>query len=70
LQKAVQQTAGRPMKVSVTFGAPKVSAPAAAPKVKVGDEEVTERALAHPEVRRFTELFPDAQVRTVRNLKE
>ncbi len=28
------------------------------------------RALAHPEVRRFQETFPDAQVRVVRNLKE
>ena len=33
-------------------------------------DDVTERALAHPEVQRFQEMFPDAQVRTVRNLKE
>ena len=31
--------------------------------------EVTERALAHPEVQRFRELF-GGEVRTVRNLKE
>jgi hypothetical protein len=29
-----------------------------------------ERALEHPGVKRFQELFPDAQVRTVRNLNE
>ena len=34
------------------------------------EDEVSERALSHPEVQRFQELFPDAQVRTVRNLKE
>jgi hypothetical protein len=32
--------------------------------------EVRERALAHPGVKRFQELFPDSQVRTVRNLNE
>jgi hypothetical protein len=31
---------------------------------------VRERALSHPGVKRFQELFPDAQVRTVRNLNE
>jgi hypothetical protein len=34
------------------------------------EEETTQRALAHPDVQRFQELFPDAQVRAVRNLKE
>ncbi|MES1262248.1 MAG: DNA polymerase III subunit gamma/tau [Acidobacteriota bacterium] len=33
------------------------------------EDEVTERALAHPEVQRFRELF-GGEVRTVRNLKE
>jgi len=33
-------------------------------------DEVTTRALAHPEVRRFQEIFPDSQVRKVRNLRE
>jgi DNA polymerase-3 subunit gamma/tau len=32
--------------------------------------EIRERALSHPGVKRFQELFPDAQVRTVRNLNE
>jgi hypothetical protein len=33
-------------------------------------DEASERALAHPEVKRFQELFPESQVRAVRNLKE
>ena len=37
---------------------------------KPKEDDVLERALAHPEVQRFQEIFPDAQVRAVRNLKE
>jgi DNA polymerase-3 subunit gamma/tau len=33
-------------------------------------DDIRERALSHPTVKRFQELFPDAQVRTVRNLNE
>ena len=33
------------------------------------EDEVTERALAHPEVQHFRDLF-GGEVRTVRNLKE
>ena len=45
---------------------------AAAPVIKAAPppDETSSRALAHPEVRRFQETFPDSQVRTVRNLKE
>ncbi len=35
-----------------------------------GKDEVRERALSHPGVKRFQELFPGAQIRTVRNLNE
>ncbi len=65
--KVVQKVAGRPMRVKTTFGVPN-SIPAAA--IKPPPDDVSERALSHPEVRRFQELFPDAQVRVVRNLKE
>ena len=34
------------------------------------DDNVTERALSHPGVKRFQELFPGAHVRAVRNLNE
>ena len=65
--KVVQKVAGRPMRVKTTFGEPNVTP---GPRPKPPQDDVSERALAHPEVRRFQEMFPDAQVRVVRNLKE
>jgi DNA polymerase-3 subunit gamma/tau len=65
--KGVQKAAGRPMRVKITMGSP---AATAALKKPVQADDASERALAHPEVRRFQEMFPDAQVRVVRNLKE
>jgi DNA polymerase III subunit gamma/tau len=65
--KVVQKVAGRPMRVKVTAGTVDL---AEAPKVRPPQDDVSERALSHPEVRRFQETFPDAQVRVVRNLKE
>jgi DNA polymerase-3 subunit gamma/tau len=64
--KVVQKIAGRPMRIKVVLGKPDaVAAPLAKPK-----DDITERALGHPDVKRFQETFPDAQVRQVRNLKE
>ncbi len=34
------------------------------------ENAITQRALSHPGVKRFQELFPDAQIRNVRNLNE
>ena len=65
-----KKIAGRPVRVSIKIGdaAPAaVAVPAPAPKQA---DEATARALSHPEVKRFQEVFPDAQVRTVRNLKD
>jgi len=59
------------LRFKVNFGEVK-SAPAAlpnTPKAAPKEDEVTERALSHPEVKRFRELF-GGEVRTVRNLKE
>ena len=56
------------LRFKVIFGEVK-SSPAAIPKPAPKEDEVTERALAHPEVQRFRELF-GGEVRTVRNLKE
>jgi DNA polymerase-3 subunit gamma/tau len=56
------------LRFKVNFGEVK-SAPAVMPKPAPKEDEVTERALAHPEVQRFRELF-GGEVRTVRNLKE
>jgi len=65
--KIVQKVAGRPMRIRITLGVPDA---AKAGKVTPVEDDVSERALAHPEVQRFQEMFPDAQVRVVRNLKE
>ena len=55
------------MRVKIHCGTPRDWT--AAPKPKPPQDDVSERALSHPEVRRFQEMFPDAQVRVVRNLK-
>ena len=67
LAKAAQKLAGRPVRVAIettTAATEKEKEPAQ------GNAEFHERALEHPGVKRFQELFPDAHVRTVRNLKE
>jgi DNA polymerase-3 subunit gamma/tau len=58
----------RRIKITVGEGAAAPLAPAAAPVAK--EDEAAGRALAHPEVQRFREVFPDAEVRVVRNLKD
>ena len=69
--KIIQQVAGKPMKVTVKVGKPEeqtgplVVAPAPRP-----EDETAQRALEHPEVKRFRELFPEGHVRQVRNLKD
>jgi DNA polymerase-3 subunit gamma/tau len=65
--KVVQKIAGQPMRIKISLGTPEASA-AQGPAPQ--SNEVSERALGHPEVKRFQEMFPDAQVRVVRNLKE
>ena len=63
----VHRVIGRPVKITVKIGeTERAPAPAAAPPA----DEVATRALEHPEVKRFQELFPDSQVRTVRNLRD
>jgi DNA polymerase-3 subunit gamma/tau len=65
--KAVQRVTGRAMRIKVQLGTPAVTS---VPKLEQPQDDASERALSHPEVRRFQEVFPDAQVRVVRNLKE
>ena len=67
-EAAVRRVLGRPVKLTIKTGeaAHVPVASSAAPK----EDQVTARALAHPEVRKFQEMFPDSQVRTVRNLRE
>ncbi|HVP00216.1 MAG TPA: DNA polymerase III subunit gamma/tau [Bryobacteraceae bacterium] len=69
----VQKIAGRTVKVTVKIGdTNRESAPAALGQAAVPaqDDAVSARALEHPEVKRFQELFPDSHVRTVRNLRD
>ncbi|MBM3811291.1 MAG: DNA polymerase III subunit gamma/tau [Acidimicrobiia bacterium] len=72
LRTAVTKTAGRAVKIVVQAG--EAAAAAAAPKPAAAamaeDEELSRRALSHPEVLHFQEMFPGSQVRTVRNLKQ
>jgi DNA polymerase-3 subunit gamma/tau len=71
LDATVKRVTGRPVRVTVKIGEVGSAPPPSAPKPPAGgDSETTERALSHPEVKRFQETFPDAQLRTVRNLKE
>ena len=68
LEKAIRIVAGRPMRARVTIsdGALEAQAPIARAQQK---DDVETRALEHPEVKRFLDLF-GGEVRQVRNLKE
>jgi DNA polymerase III subunit gamma/tau len=70
---ALKQMGHPALRFKVTFGDVKPGASAAVapatPRPAQPKEEVTERALGHPEVQRFRELF-GGEVRNVRNLKE
>jgi DNA polymerase-3 subunit gamma/tau len=68
-EAAVRRVAGRTVRITLKVGEAAPAAMKAAEPSTVKDE-ATERALAHPEVKRFQELFPESQVRAVRNLKE
>jgi DNA polymerase-3 subunit gamma/tau len=68
LPMIAQELAGRPVKITVKAGEATQAVPLSAPSP--GNDDVEQRAMSHPEVRRFRELFPDATVRDVRNLKD
>jgi DNA polymerase III subunit gamma/tau len=57
------------VRAKIRFSATVQSGPPPAAK-QAAQDDATERALAHPVVKRFQETFPEAQVRSVRNLKE
>ncbi len=72
-EAAAKKIAGRPVRVTIKIGEPAKQAAPASAALKApakAEDEATTRALAHPEVKRFQEVFPGAQVRTVRNLKD
>jgi DNA polymerase III subunit gamma/tau len=74
----VRRVVGRQVKIAVkaTDGAiPQSAAPSTSPARQGGvsdasGDEIAARALAHPEVQKFQELFPGSQVRKIRDLRE
>jgi DNA polymerase-3 subunit gamma/tau len=70
IQRVASRLLGKNVRVKFEVGeSSKAAAPI--PARSVGeDPDLRARALSHPGVKRFQELFPDAQVRTVRNLNE
>jgi len=70
-EAAVRRVAERNVKITLKVGDAAAAATTAKAAAKPAtNDEASERALAHPEVKRFQELFPESQVRAVRNLKE
>jgi DNA polymerase III subunit gamma/tau len=71
VQRIASEVIGKPvrLRIEVGEGVKSASVPLSEPPART-DTEVRERALSHPGVKRFQELFPGAQVRTVRNLNE
>jgi DNA polymerase-3 subunit gamma/tau len=71
---AVREVFGRPLKIQVNIDAGQPPPPANPGDENVdrptANDDLTERALANPEVRRFQEAFPGSKVYKVRNLKE
>ncbi len=71
LQAIASEIAGKKVQIRTEANATAaVAPPAASAPSQAINSDVRERALSHPGVKRFQELFPDAQVRTVRNLNE
>jgi hypothetical protein len=70
LLEAVREVFGRPLKPQVTISDDMGAAPPPANPDAPIEDDVTQRALANPEVRRFQEAFPGSKVYKVRNLKE
>ena len=69
VQKALDHLKAGKRRIKVSKGEAAAPAPLAEAPRASGDETM-QRALAHPEVQRFRETFPDAEVRVARNLKD
>ncbi|MBV9156651.1 MAG: DNA polymerase III subunit gamma/tau [Acidobacteriaceae bacterium] len=70
VQRIASEAFGKPVRVRVEGCENAPSVESLPPENAKTEDEVRERALSHPGVKRFQELFPGAQVRTVRNLNE
>ena len=67
-EDAVRAVLGKPLRVKIEVGEPGPAPPAALPVAS--EDEAAARALSHPEVQRFREVFPGGEIRKIRNLKE
>jgi hypothetical protein len=71
IQRVASQVLGKPVRIKFEVGESSNKTIVPAPVRATGeDTDLRARALSHPGVKRFQELFPEAQVRTVRNLNE
>lgn len=71
VEKALAQILGRAVRVKITIDETAVvAAPEKKPQTSEAEDEASQRAMAHPDVQRFQEIFPGSQVRGVRDLKE
>jgi hypothetical protein len=69
IERLASQILGKPVRIRFEPAAV-VAAPVKIEKTPAEESELRQRALSHPGVKRFQELFPEAQVRAVRNLSE
>jgi len=70
IEEALAKVLGRAPRIQLTASASGPVLESATPATPPNDEEALRRALDHPIVRRFQEVFPGARVMGVRNLKE
>ncbi len=71
VQRIASEILGRSVRVRIESGENVMANSFEPPATESRREaDIRERALSHPGVKRFQELFPDAHVRTVRNLNE
>ncbi|HWF46212.1 MAG TPA: DNA polymerase III subunit gamma/tau [Bryobacteraceae bacterium] len=71
LQRIASQIAGKPVRLRIEVDDSRAAvAGSNTSATEMSDTGLRDRALSHPGVKRFQELFPGAQVRTVRNLNE
>ncbi|MGC4054423.1 MAG: DNA polymerase III subunit gamma/tau [Paludibaculum sp.] len=67
VEKALAQVLGRAVRVKITIDeSAVVAAPEKKPQTSEAEDEASQRAMAHPDVQRFQEMFPGSQVRGVR----
>ncbi len=70
VDKALSKLLGRAVIPVITIKETAAAPAARAGEEAGGDDQARQRALAHPEVQKIQEMFPDSQVRGVRDLKE